>query len=123
MQHDRPPSRTPEYSVWSGMKQRCYNQKSRIWKYYGGRGIKVCARWRDSFAKFLQDMGPRPSPKHSIERLNNNGNYTPKNCIWAVATTQARNRRKPETYTVKPRPHWHRVTPEDIEAMNRRYGY
>lgn len=82
-----------EYFAWSAMKGRCYSKTGREYKLYGGRGIRVCARWLDGFDSFLTDMGMRPSTKHSIERLENEGDYTPSNCIWGTKTQQARNRR------------------------------
>jgi hypothetical protein len=74
---------TPEYKCWSRIQQRCYNPRFRGFKNCGGRGIKVCQRRLDSFENFYADMGRRPSPKHSIERVNNDGNYEPGNCKWA----------------------------------------
>jgi hypothetical protein len=83
----------PEYSVWLSMKKRCSNARAHDYSRYGGRGIVVCERWRDSFDAFYADMGQRPSPKHSIDRINNDGNYEPGNCRWATAYEQAANSR------------------------------
>ena len=75
------------------MKDRCYNKRRDSFKYYGGRGITVCAEWRNSFEAFYRDMGPRPAPHRTIERKNNDLGYFKGNCIWATKTDQSRNRR------------------------------
>lgn len=85
----------PEYNVWIGMKERCYNPLSTGYYKYGGRGITVCERWKNSFERFYEDMGIRPSDLHSIDRYpNNDGNYEPLNCRWATDKEQLRNTRR-----------------------------
>jgi hypothetical protein len=85
-------SYTPEFYVWRTMKARCTNPKNRQFHRYGGRGIKVCRRWLNSFENFLLDMGNRPSPKHTIDRIDNDGNYEPSNCKWSTQHEQNTNR-------------------------------
>jgi hypothetical protein len=80
------------------MKGRCGSPSNRNYKGYGGRGIKVCERW-GRYENFLADMGRRPSPTHSIERKNNNGDYEPENCVWATKKEQGRNKRNNRWFT------------------------
>lgn len=86
-------SKTRLYKVWAAMKQRCENPKNKSYKNYGARGIRVCAAWSNSFEQFLADMGERPAPDLSIERINNNGHYEPSNCKWATDAEQRLNKR------------------------------
>jgi hypothetical protein len=92
---------TPEHRAWCAIKTRCSNENLPYYEDYGGRGIRVCKRWRLSFPKFFADMGPRPSSKHSIERKDNDGNYEPGNCIWATPNQQARNKRDTKRLTFR----------------------
>lgn len=82
-----------EYSSWQHMKARCCNINSHVYHHYGGRGIKICDRWVNSFQNFIDDMGFKPTPKHTIDRVDNNGDYEPGNCKWVTISEQQRNRR------------------------------
>ncbi len=86
--------RTAEFSVWLGVVRRCTDVKNPLYIYYGSRGIKVCDRWRDSYENFLADMGRKPTTGHTIERKDNDGDYTPDNCVWATKKEQMRNTRR-----------------------------
>lgn len=96
---------TPEYSCWRHMVDRCEKTGTKDWENYGGRGIKVCAAWRASYQIFLTYVGRRPSPGHSIGRINNDGNYEPGNVRWETRKEQASNRRDRKLRGACPRGH------------------
>lgn len=91
-------SGTPEYVIWKGIRARCFNPKHRGYQNYGGRGILMSANWND-FSQFLKDVGLRPSPKHTLDCINNDGNYEPGNCKWATKREQAGNTRRSKLIT------------------------
>jgi len=93
--------RTPEYTTWAGIRNRCENPENQAFQDYGGRSISVCARWA-VYENFLEDMGRRPSPHHSIDRIDNDGNYEPGNCHWATMAEQSSNTRAVRRITIGP---------------------
>ncbi len=86
-------TKTREYVAWASARSRCYRVKGHSYKNHGGRGIVMCDRWLNDFSAFFSDMGPRPSRKHSLDRINNDGNYEPGNCRWALGVVQHNNKR------------------------------
>jgi hypothetical protein len=89
-----------EYIAWQNMKRRCYYKNYNSYKNYGARGITVCERWINSFQNFFADVGPMPTKKHSLDRVDNNGNYDPKNCRWTSRSVQSHNKRTTKKSTL-----------------------
>lgn len=114
-------NQTPEYNSWLSMRTRCRNPKARQWPWYGARGISVCDRWLNSFEAFLSDMGVRPTPKHTLDRIDGSGNYTPENCRWADKKEQARNRSSSLIFTAngesKTAAEWSEITGINVKAL------
>lgn len=94
-------SNTKVYERWVAMIERCESINTINYKKYGGRGIKVCKKWRNSFVKFYEDMGPMPTNKHEIDRIDNDGNYEPRNCRWATPKENCRNKSNNHTLTFR----------------------
>jgi hypothetical protein len=117
---------TPEYRTWCQMRARCVCPTNNRYARYGARGIRVCARW-EKFEHFLEDMGRRPSPSHSIERRSNDGHYEPGNCRWATAKEQARNRTDTVRLTIegvtKPLAEWAEQSGLSIDTLRSRFSY
>ena len=134
---------SPEYRIWSAMKNRCSNENSANYVRYGEKNITVCDEWKDSFETFYRDMGPRPTPKHSIDRKDNDVGYSKDNCRWATPLEQASNKRKTVFYqyngiyrtlpawcrefglnykTVYNRIHVHNLSFEDAISINKQFS-
>jgi hypothetical protein len=107
--------RQPEFSVWIGMRDRCFNPRCESYPRYGARGITVCDKWRTSYGAFIKDVGRRPSKAHALERINNNGNYEPGNVKWATRVEQCNNRSTNRLVEMGGRTmtlaEWSRITP------------
>jgi len=121
--------RNPLYNIWNLMMQRCYNRNSPAYPHYGGRGIKVCERWHD-YQNFASDMSPRPSVRHSIDRMDNDGPYAPENCRWATHREQVLNLRSNRLIEIdgisRPLAEWariYRIRKCTVEARIYRYGW
>jgi hypothetical protein len=117
--------KSPEYQSWTGMKGRCHNDKNPGYHRYGGRGIKVCKRWRDSFENFLVDVGRRPTPHHTLDRFpDNDGDYKPGNVRWATKLEQSQNTRLNVNITFKGKTRciseWARVVGLNQVTLSRR---
>ena len=95
---------TAEYTAWLAAKKRCENPKNASYPYYGGRGVSMCPSWANDFGEFLRDMGRRPSPSHSLDRIDPEGDYTPGNCRWVLPEVQARNKRITRWYLFQGEP-------------------
>lgn len=117
-------SKTPEWYAYLSMKTRCYNTNNGQYHNYGGRGITVCPRWLESFENFFEDMGLKPTPQHSLDRKDVNGNYEPLNCRWATKLEQANNKRNNSLYTydekTKSLADWCRELNMDYDMVNAR---
>ena len=116
--------RSAEFRIWAQMVRRCHSPNAARYADYGGRGIEVCSRWRESVLHFIEDMGRRPGPGYTLERIDNDGCYEPGNCRWATRTEQARNKRSNRQLTFRgqtqPISAWAEETGIDNAAIRRR---
>ena len=114
----------PEHKAWENMLSRCYNENTPCYKHYGGRGIKVCKRWRKSFTNFLEDMGRRPAAGYSLDRIDNSEDYRKSNCRWTTQQQQLRNRRGNVKITIDGRTRllveWSEESGRDVQAIRYR---
>lgn len=121
--HSRHRRTSREFNSWMGVLDRTTNPNSPVWLYYGGRGIKVCDRWL-KFENFYADMGDRPSPEHSIDRVDNDGPYSPENCRWATRTEQANNKTNNTRFVfyglTKTLSEWSRITQVPTLTISKR---
>lgn len=116
-----------EHNAWKSAKGRCYNQKNSMYKNYGARGITMCDEWKNDFSKFYEHVGPRPSDKHSLDRIDNNRGYEPGNVRWANDFEQASNRRTNRKFTICCQTHhmreWARIFGSSYKLVHERLTY
>jgi len=109
-------SDSPEWSSYKNMRLRCYDPKHRAYKWYGGRGIKVCDRWMETpygFLTMVRDLGEKPTPKHQIDRIDEDKDYSPENCVWSSHKDNQHRRKKNSNYPNRVKPNKHTINPGD----------
>ena len=111
---------TSIWRAWTAMKARCSTPSLRSYKDYGGRGISVCSEWESSFEAFFKDMGPKPTPAHQLDRIDNDGGYCPENCQWVTATANMNNRRNTKRYAGLTIREWSDKTGENYNTLKTR---
>lgn len=115
-------SGSPEHHAWTAMKSRCNHKQHPEYHHYGGREITVCETWVESFENFFADMGEKPTPEHSLDRIDNNGNYQPDNCRWATNKEQQNNKRNNKWfYAISPIGRWFKARSQSLFAE--KYGF